>query len=102
VALFFTSLPWKTITILSLGRRPGSQRHQLHAVSPEAAIGLGSKRLGRLAREASPILDRVNHPGGEHLSPRGARNLLQFLPDAPWSLTAWRLILLASSRLPRS
>jgi alpha-1,6-mannosyltransferase len=68
-----------------------------YAVSPEAAHRAGLEtRLGRLAQEAGPILDRVNHPELTSTYPPVAQAAfaVSYL-IAPWSLTAWRLILLA-------
>ena len=68
-----------------------------YAVSPEAAHRAALEtRLGRLAQEAGPILDRVNHPELTSTYPPVAQAAfaVSYL-IAPWSLTAWRLILLA-------
>lgn len=68
-----------------------------YAVSPQIALSADpDTRLGKLVREAGPIVDRVNHPELTSTYPPVAQAAfaLSYL-IAPWSLTAWRVILLA-------
>jgi hypothetical protein len=68
-----------------------------YARSPQAARTLGpDTTLGRLAAESGPVVRRINHPELTTLYPPVAQaafalaNLIR-----PWSLTAWRALLLA-------
>ena len=73
-----------------------------HAVNPYAVSPIEARRappdtaLGQLAREAGPVLARVNHPDLRSTYPPVAQAAftLSYL-IAPWNLTAWRLVVLA-------
>ncbi|HEX9881996.1 MAG TPA: hypothetical protein VGA65_05760 [Hyphomicrobium sp.] len=68
-----------------------------YAVPPQAARALGPETtLGRLAVEAGPIIKRINHPELTTLYPPVAQ--LSFALAhviGPWSLTAWRALVLS-------
>ncbi len=68
-----------------------------YAVAPEEAAELdGGSELARLARESGLVLERVNHPEFRTVYPpvaQGAFALAHLL--RPWSLTAWRSLILA-------
>jgi len=68
-----------------------------YAVSPLKARTLGPQTtLGRLAREAGPVVKRINHPELTTLYPPVAQASFALAHAIqPWSLTAWRVLLLA-------
>ena len=68
-----------------------------YAISPKDALQLGDQdALGRLAREGESVVRRINHPELRTIYPpvaQGAFALAYLLK--PWSLFAWRSVLLA-------
>jgi hypothetical protein len=69
--------------------------HSPYAVSPKDALVNGSGDLGRLAQEGEPVTQRINHPDLKTVYPpvaQGAFALAYLIK--PWSLTAWRSVVL--------
>jgi hypothetical protein len=68
-----------------------------YAVSPLAARRLGTEtELGRLAFEAGPVAARINHADLKTVYPPVAQAVFALAHlIRPWSLTAWRALLLA-------
>lgn len=71
--------------------------HSPYAISPKEALSADDRSaLGRLAQEGGPIVGRINHPDLRTIYPpvaQGAFALAYLLK--PWSLLAWRLVILA-------
>ena len=67
-----------------------------YAVAPQIARGLGAETpLGRLAVEAGPVARRINHPELKSLYPPVAQAAFALAHGVrPWSLAAWRDVLL--------
>lgn len=68
-----------------------------YATSPEAAKAADPaySALGRLAVESGPVLARVNHPHLRTLYPPVAQAAFALSHElGPWSLTAWRAVIL--------
>jgi alpha-1,6-mannosyltransferase len=67
-----------------------------YSVSPLAARGLRPETdLGRLALEAGPVVARINHPDLKTVYPPVAQAAFALAHlIRPWSLTAWRTLLL--------
>lgn len=67
-----------------------------YAVSPkDSRTAPGTTRLARIARDSRPVISRVNHPQLTTIYPpvaQGAFALAHVLK--PWSITAWRFVLL--------
>ena len=68
-----------------------------YALSPEAAREPNAPNAyTRLAREAGPIIGRVNHPELRTIYPPVAQSAFALAHVLnPWSLTAWRTVILA-------
>jgi alpha-1,6-mannosyltransferase len=68
-----------------------------YAVSPEDALQLGEHtELGRFAREAATLVGRINHPELRTIYPPVAQAAFALAHLVrPWSLLAWRSVLLA-------
>jgi hypothetical protein len=71
--------------------------HSPYAISPTEALSAGDRSaLGRLAHEGGPVVGRINHPDLRTIYPpvaQGAFALAYLLK--PWSLLAWRSVILA-------
>jgi hypothetical protein len=76
--------------VAASGRNP-------YAYSPrEASLPGNSTGLAPLARESGPIVGRINHRGLTTIYPPTAQAAFALAHlIAPWSLVAWRLVLLA-------
>ena len=74
-----------------------ANRTSPYAVSPKDALQRGDQdALGRLAREGAPVVGRINHADLRTVYPpvaQGAFALAYLLK--PWSLLAWRSVILA-------
>jgi alpha-1,6-mannosyltransferase len=72
--------------------------HNPYAISPKDAVDAGDHdALGRLARSAATLIGRINHADLRTVYPpvaQGAFALAHLLK--PWSLFAWRTVLLVS------
>ncbi len=68
-----------------------------YAVAPQTARGLApDTALGRLAVEAGPLVRRINHPDLKTIYPPVAQAAFALAHMIrPWSLTAWRAVVLA-------
>ncbi len=69
-----------------------------YAISPAAAkIAAADTPLGRLAHAAGPVLERVNHPALTSIYPPVAQAFFALAYGiSPFSLNAWRLVLLVA------
>ena len=71
--------------------------HSPYAISPKEALSAGDRDpLGRLALQGGPVVERINHPDLRTIYPpvaQGAFALAYLLK--PWSLLAWRSVILA-------
>lgn len=68
-----------------------------YAILPEAAKAAdpASTALGRLAVESGPVLGRVNHPRLRTVYPPAAQAMFALSHAlGPWSLTAWRAVIM--------
>ncbi len=67
-----------------------------YALAPQSARGLGAETpLGRLAVEAGPVASRINHPELKSIYPPVAQAAFALAHAVqPWSLAAWRAVLL--------
>ncbi len=69
--------------------------HNPYAVAPEHALAEGNN-LDRIAREAGRVVRRINHPDLKSIYPPVAQAAFALAYALePWSLTAWRSVLLA-------
>ena len=66
-----------------------------YAIAPADALASGDETLGRLAQEGGPAVRRINHPDLKTVYPPVAQAAfaLAYLIK-PWSLAAWRSVLL--------
>lgn len=68
--------------------------HNPYAVAPGQALAEGNS-LGQIAREAGQVVRRINHPDLKTIYPPVAQAAYALAyAIGPWSLTAWRSVLL--------
>ncbi|MGH6802312.1 MAG: glycosyltransferase 87 family protein [Methyloceanibacter sp.] len=66
-----------------------------YAIAPADALASGDETLGRLAQEGGPAVRRINHPDLKTVYPPVAQAAFAVAyMIKPWSLAAWRSVLL--------